>query len=65
MGAKLSWRGPLVTVGGPTSQNSEKGQKMIVNLCMSWMSILDKKRKHPEERKKNNKSKNTEYQNVN
>ena len=25
---------------------------MIVNLWMSWMSILAKKRKHPEKRKK-------------
>jgi len=25
---------------------------MVVNLWMSWMSILAKKRKHPEKRKK-------------
>jgi len=45
---------PLVTVGEPTSKNSEKGEEMIVNLWMSWMSILDKKRKHPEKPKKTN-----------
>jgi len=43
---------PLVTVGEPTSKNSEKGEEMIVNLWMSWMSILDKKENTPKNPKK-------------
>jgi len=34
---------------------------------MSWMSVLDKKKKHPEKRKKNKQQpkKNAKYQSVN
>jgi len=38
---------------------------MIVNLWISWMSTVDKKRKQPRKTQKNNKLKNTKYQNVN
>ena len=39
---------------------------MMVNLWMSWMSILDKKKNETTPKNaKNNKSKNTKYQNVN
>jgi len=54
---KLSWR-------GPTSQNSEKKLRKIVNLWMSWMSVLDKKMKTTRKTQKN-KLKNTTYQKVN
>jgi len=35
----LAEGGPLVTVGGPTSQNSEKGKEMIANLWMSYVDV--------------------------
>ena len=41
-GQSLAEGGALVIVGGPTSQNSENLYEMIVNLWISWMSILDK-----------------------
>jgi len=61
MGQNLAEGGPLVTVGGPIIQNSEKVEEMIVNLWMSCKSILDKKTKTPRKTHKINKLKNTKY----
>ena len=51
-GAKLNWRVPAGHYREPTSQNSEKSYEMIVNLLMSWMSILAKKTKTPRKMQK-------------
>ena len=51
-GWKLSWRGYTGHRRGPTSQNSEKKLRKIVNLWMSWMSVLDKKTKTPRKTQK-------------
>jgi len=51
-GAKLNWRVPAGHYREPTSQNSEKSYEMIVNLWMSWTSILAKKTKTPRKMQK-------------
>ena len=59
----LAERGPLATVGGATSQHSEKSLEMITWIRMS-MSVLAKKtprktqKKQPSENQKNTKYKN-------